>query len=164
MQNVTDEKILMEKRKYEWWEYKLVLLIRDNDLTATLSKIYDHLRERALVASAPEVQDEILTAVAREMRSDKQTLINMIDAFNSAEGDGLRSIEDLVKLYAAALRGLSVLRPGSNLGIRPYGCSGWKPTNPLEGPDAADRATAFHQRPIKCEVTQPVWVKLSART
>ena len=103
MQSVTDEKIPMEKRKYEWWEYKLVLLIRDNDLTATLSKIYAHLHERALAASAPEVQDEILAAVAREMRSDKQTLINMIDAFDSAQGDGLRSIEDLVQLYAAAL-------------------------------------------------------------
>ena len=84
---ITNDRIIMEKRKYEWWEFKLILLIKDNNLEATLSNIYRHLHERA----------------EKKMRLSPREVNDFIDAFNGADGDDLRSVEELVQRYAAAL-------------------------------------------------------------
>ena len=103
MRRVTDDKIKTEKRKFEWWEYKLVLLLKDNELNNTFGAVYEHLHEKANSRTDPEIQAEVVTALSREMRLGRDAINAIIDAFNGETGDGLGSVSELVQRYAAML-------------------------------------------------------------
>ena len=100
---ITDETIITGKRKYEWWELKLMHLITDNGLQNSMSAIYAHLMNRAYGYVSPEIADGMLDAVAAETRLAKNDLVCLIDALNGAKGDDLGSVQDLVQRYVAIL-------------------------------------------------------------
>ncbi|CAE7300582.1 unnamed protein product [Symbiodinium natans] len=96
-QRLTDDRLVTVKRKYEWWELKLIHMVNDNNLESTLSAVYEHLKSKAEGYTAPSLQGGMLDALSVETRLAKKDLINLIDAFNGAEGDNLGSIQELVQ-------------------------------------------------------------------
>ncbi|CAE6912471.1 unnamed protein product [Symbiodinium sp. CCMP2592] len=102
MSRVRNNVIKTNKRKYEWWEYKLILLISDNSIANTFQSVYSHLKEKAGRAD-PGIQSEVVAALAKETRLEKHQINDLVDAFDGEQGDDLGSVSALVQRYAAVL-------------------------------------------------------------
>ena len=102
-QRLSDETIITNKRKYEWWELKLMYLISDNGLESSMSAVYAHLTTRANGYTSPDIADGMLDALSAETRLAKNDLVCLIDAITGASGDDLGVVQDLVQRYVAML-------------------------------------------------------------
>ena len=100
---IEDDRLITVKRKYEWWELKLIHMVADNNLESTLSAVHAHLTNRAQGYTSPSLHRGILDALASETRLAASELVNLIDAFEGASGDDLGSVQDLVQRYVAIL-------------------------------------------------------------
>ena len=100
---IVDDALITGKRKYEWWELKLLYIVSDNNLESSMKAVYAHLTNRAQGYTAPSITSGMLNALAEETRLASKEIVNLIDAFDGATGDDLGSVQDLVQRYVAIL-------------------------------------------------------------
>ena len=98
-----DDTIITTKRKYEWWELKLIYMISDNGLQQSMTAVYKHLADKANANTSPEIADAMLAALAAETQLARKDLICLIDAITETEGDDRGTVQDLVQRYVSVL-------------------------------------------------------------
>ena len=98
-----DDRLDLHRRKYEWWESKLVHLISDNSLDNSLRNVYDFLRGRVAADEDPDLSAQMVSALSKEMQTDSKAILAMIDAFEGVEGGDLQLAAELTQRYATAL-------------------------------------------------------------
>ena len=97
-----DDRLDLQRRKYEWWESKLVHLISDNSLDNSLRNVYEFLRGRVAADEDPALSAQMVSAISKEMQTDSKSILAMIDAFEGVEGGDLQLASELTQRYAAA--------------------------------------------------------------
>ncbi|CAE7235180.1 unnamed protein product [Symbiodinium sp. KB8] len=85
-----DDRLDLQRRKYEWWESKLVHLISDNSLDNSLRNVYEFLRGRVAADEDPALSAQMVSAISKEMQTDSKSILAMIDAFEGVEGGDLQ--------------------------------------------------------------------------
>ncbi|CAE7761158.1 unnamed protein product [Symbiodinium sp. CCMP2456] len=103
LERVEADTMDLKRRKYEWWEQKLVHLIEDNGLSGNLRKVYDFLRDRYEKEEEPGLTAQMLKALSRETKRTTKELSAMIDCFNEVSGADLSLAEELTQSYATIL-------------------------------------------------------------
>ena len=98
-----DDTIITTKRKYEWWELKLIYMISDNGLQQSMTAVCKHLADKANANTSPEIADAMLAALAAETQLARKDLICLIDAITETEGDDRGTVQDLVQRYVSVL-------------------------------------------------------------
>ena len=71
------------RRKYEWWEFKMVKMTEDNDLEPTFDAVHEHLRSKIEHWTHCEHKRDMLQALSVEMQVDKDAVIGLMDAFEN---------------------------------------------------------------------------------
>ena len=103
--------IKRQRQKFEWWEFKMIKLIEDNELSDhTLDTVAPHMETQIEKWQHCTHSGDMLKALCSETQVEHSRIIGIIDALRSEPGQHLDSVQSLVQWDLATCLGGGRLR------------------------------------------------------
>ena len=99
----TTDHLHVQRRKYEWWEYKLVLYAKDNKLAESRSTVYEHFMQKISDWGHSQATDAMKKALAFETQQDERDIQALIDLLKGIDGKDQEEVASAVPRYVAVL-------------------------------------------------------------
>ena len=99
----TLDTISIQRRRLEWWEYKLLLYASDHKLGESRLAVYEHFMREASDSNYPAAEQAKLQHLSCEMQRDVSDIKRLIDLIRDTDGKEQEGVAEIVGRYAALL-------------------------------------------------------------
>ena len=101
--HASEDDLNVKRRKYDWWEFTLMMLVKDNNLAESRKSVYEHLMRKASDWQTTKSHAAMLKSLSQEMQMETEHVQRMIDAAKDIDGTDAQQVTDMVRRYVAAL-------------------------------------------------------------